>query len=171
MGSRNLVKLHLGCGKKRLDGWLNIDCRKFPSVNIVSDLKNLKKFENKSADIIYASHLLEHFSHKETNKILKEWNRVIKKNGKLYLAVPDFNKLILKFMILRNPKVIIAPLFGAQDYKENFHYTTFNFKSLKKQLKEAGFTKIKKTKFKFLPKNFEDNSKIWCSLNIVAEKI
>ena len=168
---KNRLRLHLGCGDKKIESWINIDSRKLSGVDLVQDLENLKKFKDNSVEVIYASHLLEHFSHKKTNKILQEWARVLKKGGKIFLAVPDFNKLLLKFLILRDTKVIKDPLLGAQDYPSNFHQAIFNFKSLKRELKTAGLSKIKKIKkFSFLPKEFIDSSQHWCSLNISAQK-
>lgn len=164
------LKLHLGCGEKHLEGFVNIDCRKLESVDVVSDLEKLKKFEDNSAEIIYACHVLEHFSHRKTLGILKEWKRVLKNNGKLFLAVPDFKKLLIRFGLTGRLNSILDPLFGAQNYKSNYHYAAFTFKHLKNILLEAGFKSVKKTKFDFLQKDFEDLSTHWCTLNVVAVK-
>lgn len=164
------IKLHLGCGNNHLNGFINIDCRKLKEVDIVSDLEELKQFKDGSADVIYSSHTLEHFSHRKTKKVLREWRRVLKKDGNLFLAVPDFKKFVIRFVLTRKIESIIDPLFGGQGYETNYHYSTFTYRYLKQLLKEVGFVSVKKSKFKFLPDNFGDSSSHWSSLNIEARK-
>lgn len=49
------------------------------------------RFNNEEFDIIIASDILEHI--KEDNLALLEWNRILKKGGRLILFVPAFNFL------------------------------------------------------------------------------
>lgn len=42
-----------------------------------------------SVDAIYASHLLEHFARHEIEAVLREWARVLKKEGTIHILVPD----------------------------------------------------------------------------------
>jgi len=50
------------------------------------DFHKLDAFDNEEFDIVYSSHSLEHALHPE--KVLKEFNRVLKENGYLYLVLP-----------------------------------------------------------------------------------
>ena len=60
---------------------------------------NALPFDDNSVQVLYASHVLEHVSynydlHNERPVLfetLKEWKRVLKPNGILYVAVPDAN--------------------------------------------------------------------------------
>lgn len=58
------TKLHLGCGRTILPGWVNVDCMELPGVDVVADLDNCAKealpFEDDSITEIFASHFLEH---------------------------------------------------------------------------------------------------------------
>ena len=96
------IVLDLGCGYSpnyipegesiRVD----IDPRTNPDV--VGDVRILP-FEDCFADVVYASHILEHFSFKETIRILKEWTRVLKVGGKMIIVVPNLkwaSNIILK---------------------------------------------------------------------------
>lgn len=51
-----------------------------------------------SAEIIRASHCLEHFSHRDIGAVIAEWVRVLKPGGKLMLAVPDFERIARRYL-------------------------------------------------------------------------
>ena len=89
-----MIKLHLGCGSVLLPGWTNVDLDDIPEIDVQDDVRTLTKIKDNSCDIIYASHVLEHFGRKEFESILKVWNKKLKINGILRLAVPDFEKAI-----------------------------------------------------------------------------
>ena len=81
-----ILKLHLGCGPEKFEGWTNIDFEERYKPDILADARELP-FEDNVADEIYASHLLEHFDHREP--VLEEWHRVLKIGGNITLVVPD----------------------------------------------------------------------------------
>lgn len=89
MGS-SVKKLNLGCGKKLLPGYINIDL--YGNPDIVSDIKALP-FKDEDVDEILAVHVFEHFYLKEVPDVLKEWKRVLKPGGMLVLELPCFNKV------------------------------------------------------------------------------
>ncbi len=45
--------------------------------------------DDQSLDVVYASHVLEDFKRDDWPKILSEWKRVLKINGKLIILVPE----------------------------------------------------------------------------------
>jgi mRNA (guanine-N7-)-methyltransferase len=47
-------------------------------------------FENKTADLIYSSHLFEYFDREEGKKLLTQWFSKLKSGGIIRIAVPDF---------------------------------------------------------------------------------
>jgi len=137
------IKLHLGCGEVRLPNFINIDLRKTKSSDLVQDIRNLKKFNKNSVDEIYVCHVLEHFGKYELKKILLNWNKVLKKNGKLKISVPDFRKICEIYLKTGKIKLIEGPVVGGQTYKNNFHYNIFDFNKLKRLLLDSGFYLIK----------------------------
>lgn len=84
------VKLHLGCGFKRWDGWTNID---LAEGDISADLRSLP-FDDDHADVAAAIHVLEHFNPWEVQPLLKEWKRILKPGGKLILELPCMDKIL-----------------------------------------------------------------------------
>ena len=58
--SKKQIKLHLGCGRVHIKGYINIDIVSGPAVDEVDDVKDLKKFKKESIDVIYACMVLEH---------------------------------------------------------------------------------------------------------------
>ena len=72
--------------------FLNIDILKSDAVDIVDDIRNLKNFEERTIDTIYACHVLEHFSRKEYFSVLERWYNLLKPGGVLRLSVPDLEQ-------------------------------------------------------------------------------
>lgn len=87
-------KLHLGCGNIRLKDFCNVDILPTVAVDVVSDISKLGNFKNESIELIYACHVLEHFSHDEAVKVLKRWFEVIKPGGELRISVPDIDRIV-----------------------------------------------------------------------------
>ncbi len=181
--NKKYISLHLGCGKRYIPEFTyHIDARKFSHIDYVASADKLDMFKDNSADLIYACHLLEHFKRNETDKVLKEWRRVLKKGGVLRISVPDFSVLVKVYSRYKDLSLISGPLYGRQDYPENTHYTSFDFKFLKKLLEKAGFKDIRRYDWrKTIHKNYDDYSQayiphldkekgILISLNIEALK-
>ena len=86
--------LDLGCGPYRVfphfigvdngHHWGNIG--EFVKVD---SAEKLDLFSTASCDLVYSSHLLEHFHYDKLPAILTEWMRCVKQGGHLILYVPD----------------------------------------------------------------------------------
>lgn len=89
-----LVKLHLGCGPEKRAGWINVDTQAAVKPDIVSSVVSLPMFPDASADVIEACHLFEHLAYHEAKRALREWARILKPGGELYLELPDFDACV-----------------------------------------------------------------------------
>lgn len=138
------VLIHLGCGDQDDMRFINVDAIPFPHVHFVHAVNRLGMFSSNYADMVYASHVLEHVSYKYLTEILREWCRVLKVGGTLRISVPDFER-ILDIYKAENGSIekIEGPLLGGQNYAYNFHMSVFNKTYLSKLLREAGFTDIR----------------------------
>lgn len=137
-----MIKLHLGCGTKHIDGYTNIDVRYLPGVDEVNNIKFLRNYKANSVDIIYACHVLEHFSRWEYKTVLNRWFELLKPGGILRLAVPNFSAICSHYVKNGDLPTIMGLLYGGQDYDENYHYTTFDYNSINNDLTQIGFSNI-----------------------------
>ena len=131
--------LHIGCGSVILPPpFENLDTRELDGVDHVSKAYPLSSFDDNTFDLVYSSHVLEHFTRAETQAVVNEWVRVIKPGGIIRLSVPSFENLIKIYKASEDMDYIIGPLMGGQTYDENFHYNMFDEKRLTKYLENAG---------------------------------
>ena len=82
------MKLHLGCGRKHLEGWANVDVNPKANPDICLDLNDEWPWDDNSVDEVYCNHVLEHFTPREYLKILGKMYRVCKHAAILRINVP-----------------------------------------------------------------------------------
>jgi ubiquinone/menaquinone biosynthesis C-methylase UbiE len=115
------MKLNLGCGAQVVEGWVNVDSalgarlakvapfrwanRKLHLTNlewddriVIHDLTKRFPWPDSSADVVYSSHTLEHFSKEEGLAFLEECHRVLKRDGVLRLVVPDLRVIVTEYL-------------------------------------------------------------------------
>lgn len=177
------MKLHIGCGNKFLPGYIHVDVMKYEHVDYIANANNLDMIKDNSVDEIYACHILEHFSRFDNEKVLSEWNRVLKRGAILRISVPNFEAIVHEYIegekALDN---IIGLLYGGQNYDYNYHFQVFDFSQIEKILINTGFENVEKYDWReFLPIDFDDYSRAYLphmdfangrlmSLNIVCIK-
>ena len=134
------LKINLGCRRTRIQGFKNIDIRPGQDVDIVADAENLRMIETASVDEVYASNILEHFPLVRTVEVLREWCRVLRPGGKLWLSVPDWDavyEIYTKQGMLT--EWVLYHLYGEQGYDFQYHYLIFTYPNLRALLDQAGF--------------------------------
>lgn len=115
-----------------------------PETDLVSDVRFLNDIPDSQVEEIYACHILEHFGRHEVPKVLAEWYRVLSPNGRLRLAVPNFDACV-KYYTQNTEKGIndiLGLLIGGQRNQYDFHKMVFTKNSLRKLLQDAGFISI-----------------------------
>ena len=138
-----MTRLHLGCGTKHIEGFTNIDIRYLPGVDEVNNIRFLRNYKDNSVDLIYACHVLEHFSRWEYKNALTRWYEILKPGGVLRLAVPNFSAIASRYVQTGNLNEVMGLLYGGQDYDENYHYVTFDMNSLNTDLTSIGFKVVR----------------------------
>lgn len=136
------TKVHLGCGKRFMPGYVHVDLSTYPHVKYIHDIKTLPMFSDNSVELIYASHTLEYFDRVEVLSVLQEWKRVLQFGGILRLAVPDFSALLSVYSNCGDLNRVVGPLYGRWEVSPGiflYHKTVYDFVSLKRVLESAGF--------------------------------
>jgi len=178
------MKLHLGCGKKFIEGFKHVDLLDFEHIDYRTSVDDLHFAKDNSIELIYASHVLEHFGRLEYKDVLKEWFRVLKPNGILRVSVPSFESVVEYYKNHDdNLELLLGLLVGGQKVGQyDYHKMIFDEKFLSKDLKETGFKNVKKYNWKktehadrddfsqaYLPHMDKDNG-LLMSLNLEAVK-
>jgi len=136
----NKKKVEIGGGLSPREGYLNVDLRKLPSVDVVAPAYKLP-FKDGSKKIVYSACMIEHISRAMVIPTLYEWHRVLKVGGKVELVTVDLASLMDNWKAASWNEVLDG-IYGAQDYPEDFHGVGFSFDSLSSDLYEAGFSTV-----------------------------
>lgn len=169
-----MLRLNVGCGDKKINGFVNIDVRKTSSTDIVSKAWKIKNIPENSVDLIYSRHMLEHLYLSDAKKTLKHWYKLLKKSGSLNLITPDLHfhckQLIGKTKSKKFDSEIehaMAGFYGWHDpnrggNKFDSHKWGYSFSTLEQLLVESGF--------KFVQRNIYGKDTEQWHLNITAFK-
>ncbi len=157
------IKVQFGAGsgklgeasKTSLSGYLDTDI--FGQVPI--DINYKLPFKDKSLDIIFNSHLIEHIYQRKIDLFLKESFRVLKKGGLLITATPTYTKIIdglygndisKKKLIFDNHKISLnnrkptpARIINCLSHINYGHKFILDFETFKDVAYSAGFSDIK----------------------------
>lgn len=139
--------LHIG-GKTKVSGWEIFDAIDDHYVDHVGDAKDLSRFADETFAVVYASHVLEHFDHKvEVKEVLQEWKRVLKKDGKLYISVPNLDVLAMLFLAKKQLSIaerydIVCMIYGGHISLYDYHKAGFDRDLLFRYLTEVGFDRF-----------------------------
>ena len=144
------MKLHIGCGQRYLDGYVNID---YPpenhSVQMTSvadeyhDIRTLC-YSSGSISEVRSHHVFEHFRRPVACGLLGAWNRWLESGGMVRIEVPDLKKTALIFL---NPfasekarAVAERHLFGSHEAEWAAHYEGYTADLLSGMVRLFGFS-------------------------------
>lgn len=149
-------------------GWYNIDIIDLKEYAdnygyhfVQHDFMNPMPVKDSTVDIVFASHLIEHFTREEGEKILSEFYRVMKPSGVIRLSIPDTRLLSKKYLEggISDYKYINKTVETSDDAVSFYelllagHKTIYDKESLVKLLEKVGFKKIEEVSL------FESRSK------------
>ena len=90
--------LNLGCGHRYHPKWVNVDFFSAGEDVISHNLMEGIPFPDKYFDVVYHSHLLEHFPKDRAEPFMKECLRVLSPGGVLRIALPDLEFLVRNYI-------------------------------------------------------------------------
>jgi SAM-dependent methyltransferase len=80
-----VLKINLGCGTNKLDGWSNHDA----DVDITKRLP----WRDNEADVVFAEHVVEHVPYAEALCFFTECARILRPGGVCRIAVPSVERV------------------------------------------------------------------------------
>jgi predicted SAM-dependent methyltransferase len=179
------VKIYYGCGGVRQPGYINVDVRWTPAVDLIGDLEWCARNFQGVCKEVYISHVLEHYGSpgkamrddkKSVLGALKAIQRMLGPGGIVRIAVPDYRALAEIYIHDQYPLYprIMGRLMGEQDYPENRHQCVFDRGFLEYCLDWCGFQNFREWKpnadmFK-QDGSFDEMEGRRTSLNLIAEK-
>ncbi len=96
--NRQHRQLEIGPGNLRIEGFETLNIVGGKHVDYVLDATKKLPFSNESFSIIYTSHIVEHIPWYLVESSIREWHRIIKKDGILEIFVPDGLKICKAFV-------------------------------------------------------------------------
>jgi predicted SAM-dependent methyltransferase len=140
------MKFNVGCGWRNFGkDWIHVDAGDYE--HLQSTDIYLNDYEDGCADVIYASHIIEYFDRDEIKELLQSWERVLKSDGVLRIAVPNFSVIVSLYIKGYEPYELedfLGPLYGKMRMGKDtiYHKTVYDFNSLKKTLENVGFKDV-----------------------------
>jgi|TARA_R100001530_G_C4275717_1_gene144214 predicted SAM-dependent methyltransferase len=147
------MKLNIGCGENKLEGFINIDIVEGPiqgtklevHPDLIWDLtKEPLPYEDGSVDTIYWLHCIEHIQMRYWRRFFEEYHRLLKKDGDLVLAFPEF-EICAKYFVdnYRGMKEFWRnTLYGRQLHKGDYHIAPVMSEDVSQMLLDCGFKNI-----------------------------
>jgi exonuclease VII small subunit len=137
------LRINLGCGQIPLEGYINVDERELPGVDVVADVSDLP-IESKTVQEIFSAHLVEFFPQELLRRrLLPYWRNLLAPGGVFRAIVSDCDAMIGGVALGNYPfEEFREVLFGAQEHTGDMHLNILTPTSFSALLYEAGFTDI-----------------------------
>jgi predicted SAM-dependent methyltransferase len=90
--------LNIGCGNRFHPQWLNIDMVSYHPDVVQCNILNGLPFGESEFEVVYHSHVLEHFRQPDGKKFIEECYRVLKPEGIIRIAIPDLEKIVRTYL-------------------------------------------------------------------------
>ena len=152
------VRLHLGCGRRVMLEWTNIDCFAAEGIAFECDFRDPLPFADGAVKMIYTEHVLEHLQEENALALLRECHRVMSSGGVIRLGVPDLEVFIRAYVsedaaFFKHASGIGSPsrpldtpvkVINQMARMGGHHRFAWDFETMKSAFKSAGFTQVKK---------------------------
>lgn len=147
-GENQPLRLNLGSGPRKLDGWVNVDILGM-NPDLHWDLRRGIPFPDASVHATFLEHVLEHFETGEALRILEECRRVLLPGGIVRVGLPDFGLYIRSYVEDRATLERLRPgrptplLAVGEVALQHGHRSVWDADTLERALEEAGFDDVR----------------------------
>lgn len=131
------IRLNLGAGEHALPGYRNMDIKWGQPAYPLAD------YAPETVDEVRASHVLEHYSHRDVATVVAEWVRVLKPGGVLKVAVPNFKAVAALYAEGRPDLPIQGWIMGGHSDDADAHHCLFEPALLRDLLTAAGLVNLR----------------------------
>jgi|GEM_PF-1110800 len=144
------LRLHLGCGERRAEGYINVDLAPSgPSLmqsqaDIYGDVAQLR-FPPAAVDEIRSHHMFEHFPRVEALALLIRWHEWLRLGGRLVIETPDIEgsaRTLVSDQPLSIKMAVVRHLAGDQAEPWAFHVDHWFADRLRDTLERLGFGSV-----------------------------
>ncbi len=151
------MKLNLGCGNKRKDGFLGVDLFPCQAVDVLADLSAPLPFQEGSIEEIWLDNVIEHIH--DIPALMRELHRICRPGAKITIITPHFASL----SSWRDPThVHHLSLFSMEHFEKKgvAHYTGGGFRVVRRKLSFGGLLgNLGRLIYLLSPTEYEKN---WC---------
>jgi predicted SAM-dependent methyltransferase len=92
------IKVHLGCGPHKLEGWINIDINRDYKPDLAADLCMHLPFRSNSVDFIHSEDVIDEFELSDAMALFRESFRILKDDGKMRVLTPDLKEFASRYL-------------------------------------------------------------------------
>jgi predicted SAM-dependent methyltransferase len=159
LSNSEVKKLHLGCGRNLLEGWLNTDINPVNGSSYRLDSTHPFPLPDDAFHFVFSEHMIEHITFAQGQQMLSECFRVLRPGGVIRISTPDLSFLMDLYKEDRSDthsayiewatKLIVpeSPLASAAFVINNFvrawgHRFIYNEQTLRFSLEQSGFSHI-----------------------------
>lgn len=139
------LKLNVGCGTNKIQGFINIDTEESCKPDLIHNImEDPLPFPDGSAEEIVFFHCIEHIRKCYHRAVLTEFARVLKPGGKLYISYPNFWECAQRWKQNTGgmKKFWEATLYGRQLYPTDYHVCAMDPDELTDLLFSIGFASV-----------------------------
>jgi predicted SAM-dependent methyltransferase len=175
-------RLHVGCGDRRVQGWLNVDVA--GSEYDVDLGAGRLPWESDSFDALVSQHVIEHLElFSELNPLLREFQRILRPEGSIWLSCPDMEKVCRAYAEQRLPELLedrltrddyslqgapVSQLVNDLFHQYGEHKNLYDFELLRWALESNGFVEARqiveadlREAFPEFPERRDDNQTLY----------
>lgn len=137
------LRVNLGCGHLPLAGYVNVDQRDLPGVDVICRADQLPLEQGEVIEI-FSAHLVELFPQEHVEReLLPYWVSLLRPGGELRTVVPDIGAMLAGY---EEGTVTYAELravvFGGQEHQGDFHFNMYTVESFSELVAAAGLVEI-----------------------------
>lgn len=158
----SVCRVHFGCGAITPAGWMNVDRKRGPGIDVHRDIVDGLPFRDDSVDYITSQHALQDLRIFQQVPAMAELRRVLRPGGVLRLGLPDLDRAIDAYRAGRRD-YFVAREWEILDgdfithilwYSETSTLFTRDFAA--ELLRKAGFARVAQVEYRLTASRFPE---------------